>query len=77
VSHPSTPTPASAHNPPPARSEIDEELLDHIIVAVDVKESGHIGCAYYVAREERLFCMEDVPKGGNEILERCKLIYCL
>jgi DNA mismatch repair protein MSH5 len=74
VSHQSTPAPAAAQHPLPSRSEIDEELLDHIIVAVDVKESGDIGCAYYVAREERLFCMEDAPKGGTDILERCKSI---
>ena len=79
-----SPRPVSAQAPPitrpatPAsnltnvRSAPDdvEESLDHVIVAIDVKEKGRIGCAYYIAREERLLCMEDVPKGGLDTIER-------
>lgn len=70
-------TPRSASPAPPApdihgRSDSVEELLDHVIVAVDAKEMGNVGCAYYIAREERLFCMEDVSKGGVESIERCQ-----
>jgi hypothetical protein len=39
-------------------------------MAVDCKDHGTIGCAYYVAKEERLFCMQDVPKGNKEIVDR-------
>ncbi|KPI35358.1 uncharacterized protein AB675_9898 [Cyphellophora attinorum] len=42
-------------------------------MAVDCKDHGTIGCAYYVAKEERLFCMQDVPKGSREIVDRLKL----
>ena len=68
-------TPRSASPAPPApdrhgRSDSTEELLDHVIVAIDVKETGNVGCAYYIAREQRLLCMEDVPKGGVESIER-------
>ena len=51
------------------RDDLREDA-DHIIAAIDVKEKGKIGCAYYVAREERLLCMEDVPKGGFETIDR-------
>lgn len=48
-----------------------DESNDHIIMAVDVKEKGRFGCAYYVAGEERLFCMEDIPKGGIDVFDLC------
>ena len=69
-----TPRSASPAAPAPdrnGRSDSAEELLDHIIVAIDAKERGNVGCAYYIAREQRLFCMEDVPRGGTESIERC------
>jgi DNA mismatch repair protein MSH5 len=80
---PSTETPRTPHTVTPdacrrvrvtpARTDAPEELLDHVIVAIDVKEKGSVGCAYYIAREERLLCMEDVPRGGIESIERCML----
>lgn len=46
-----------------------DESADHVIMALDIKERGTVGCAYYVAREQRLMCMEDVPKGGLEVID--------
>jgi DNA mismatch repair protein MSH5 len=48
-----------------------DETLDNVIMAIDMKEHGTVGCAYYVAREERLFCMEDVMHGGIDTVETC------
>ena len=56
-------------------SQIDDdynEELEHVVVAIDMKERGAAGCAYYVAREERLFCMEDVAINGKDVLEMRK-----
>jgi DNA mismatch repair protein MSH5 len=53
--------------------EDGREELDHVVMALDVREQGKIGCAYYVAREERLLCMEDVPRGGVETVDRLKV----
>lgn len=41
-------------------------------MAINVRERGTVGCAYYVAREEKLYCMEDVKLGGAEIVQACK-----
>jgi DNA mismatch repair protein MSH5 len=48
-----------------------DETLDNVIMAIDMKEHGTVGCAYYVTREERLFCMEDVVHGGTDTVETC------
>jgi len=39
------------------------------IMAVDVRERGTVGCAYYIAAEEKLYFMEDVKLGGADIVE--------
>ena len=48
----------------------DDEQLELVVMAVDVRERGTIGCAYYVAREERLFCMEEVRGGSDSFQTR-------
>lgn len=54
-------------------SNSNEEILDHVIVAIDIRDKGRVGCACYVASEEKLLCMEEI--GGpesNDIVEKCK-----
>ena len=69
----STPAPA------PARSqddiEMDMELLSEVIVAVSITDRGTVGCAYYVARDEKLYFMEDVQMGGPDVIDACKCHY--
>jgi DNA mismatch repair protein MSH5 len=48
------------------------ELLSEVIMAVNLTERGTVGCAYYVAREEKLHFMEDVQMGGPDIIDACK-----
>jgi DNA mismatch repair protein MSH5 len=54
-----------------ANGDDADETLDNVVMAVDIKERGIVGCAYYVAREERLFCMEEIVNGGKDIVETC------
>lgn len=54
-------------------SDIDD--LDHeTILALDVKERGALGCAYYSASTDTLFVMEDLASGGMELLESCMFV---
>ena len=66
-----SPSQRSGQSAPVEEDEIDESL-DVVVVALDIKERGTVGCAYYVAREERLFCMEDIDNGGMDVLDTCK-----
>lgn len=56
-----------------ADAELNEDLesLNEVIMAVDMRGRGDIGCAYYVARDETLYFMEDVKAGGAEIVDGC------
>lgn len=48
-------------------ADFDED--QEVIMAVDVTDRGSIGCAYYVAREEKLCMMEDIQLGGAEMVD--------
>lgn len=41
-------------------------------MAVDWKPGGTVGCAYYVAAQEKLYLMEDIKSGGLDIIEARK-----
>jgi len=43
-------------------------------MAVDMRERGTVGCSYYVAREEKLYFMEDVKFGSIETVDLCETI---
>ncbi|KAK8019771.1 hypothetical protein PG990_004909 [Apiospora arundinis] len=47
----------------------DADALNEVILALDMKPNGNLGCAYYIAFEEALFMMEDVPMASMEIVE--------
>lgn len=53
-------------------NEDDLDTLNEIVLAVDMKERGTVGCSYYVAAEEKLYFMEDVKFGGIEIVDNCE-----
>ncbi|OAL29677.1 hypothetical protein AYO22_02091 [Fonsecaea multimorphosa] len=40
-------------------------------MAVDIKGRGEIGCAYYIAGEEKLLCMEEVIGGATDVVDKC------
>ena len=58
--------------PPPGEFEADIDNLSEIVMAVNLTDRGTVGCAYYVARDEKLYFMEDVRMGGPDIIDACK-----
>ncbi|KAE8444261.1 hypothetical protein EG329_000761 [Mollisiaceae sp. DMI_Dod_QoI] len=51
----------------------DSDAMNEVILAVDMRDRGTIGCAYYVAREEKLCLMEDIKMAGLDIIDTLKL----
>lgn len=51
----------------------DADAMNEIIMAVDLRDRGTIGCAYYVAREEKLCLMEDIKMAGLDIIDTLKI----
>lgn len=53
-------------------SDDDMEMLSEVIMAVNLTDRGTVGCAYYVARDEKLYFMEDVQMGGPDVIDARK-----
>ena len=47
----------------------EDDALNEIVLALDLRSSDTVGCSYYVAREEKLYLMGDMKIGGLEIVE--------
>ena len=47
----------------------DDDTAQEVVMAVNVTERGSVGCAYYVAREHKLYFMEDAQLGGADIVD--------
>ena len=45
----------------------DADALNEIIMAIDMRDRGTLGCAYYIAREEKLFLVEDIKIGRAHV----------
>ncbi|KAI1104166.1 muts domain V-domain-containing protein [Jackrogersella minutella] len=50
-------------------SNEDADALGEIIMAIDMKDNGNLGCAYYIAIDEALFLLEDVAMSGIDLVE--------
>lgn len=55
------------------REREEADALNEIVLAIDMRERGTLGCAYYVASEEKLFLMADIPQSSVQIVDTLKL----
>ena len=51
-----------------------EDFLDEIVMALDVRDRDTLGCCYYSAAEEKLYVMQDIRSGGQELVDKCKML---
>ncbi|KAE8373016.1 DNA mismatch repair protein Msh5 [Aspergillus bertholletiae] len=51
------------------RQQLTDDDLDQIMVAIDTRESGIVGCSYYSAQDETLYLLGDMKSAGTEILD--------
>jgi DNA mismatch repair protein MSH5 len=45
------------------------DSLNEVIMAVDLRGHNTVGCCYYVARDEKIYFMEDVKLGGCDVVD--------
>lgn len=76
-SHPQSASPSQVEIRPEDDTVIQEredtDSLNEVIMCVDMRDQGTVGCCYYVARDQRMYVMADVAYGGVEVIETCKL----
>jgi DNA mismatch repair protein MSH5 len=49
--------------------EANDDTFDEIVMAVDMTPRGAVGCCYYVARDEKLYFMEDIQLGDVNVVD--------
>lgn len=65
-------TPQLENKPSNVQSnDADDESLDHIIMALNRMGNTSIGCAYYVARQRTLYCLEDIADADADVITSC------
>jgi DNA mismatch repair protein MSH5 len=52
-----------------AAGDANDDTLNEIIMAVDMTQRRTIGCCYYVARDEKLYFMEDIQLGDVNVVD--------
>jgi len=57
-------TPSESRN-----AEENDDTLIEVIMAVDMTPRGTVGCCYYVARDEKLYFMEDIQCGDVDVID--------
>lgn len=50
----------------------NDDTLNEIIMTVDLTPSGMVGACYYVAKDEKLYFMEDTACGNADIVDSCE-----
>ena len=56
----------------PENEDANDDTLSEVIMAIDMTPRATVGCCYYVAREERLYFMEDIRVGDVDIVDTCR-----
>ena len=76
VSRAGSTAPSDSDVRPENEADIEEreenDALNEVVMAVDLRDRGTVGCCYYVAREEKLYFMEDVKHGGLDVIDTRK-----
>ena len=52
----------------------EKENLEEVIMAIDMRDRGTIGCCYYAAAGEALYMMADVKSAGLEVIDSCTFV---
>jgi DNA mismatch repair protein MSH5 len=66
-----TPTPPISDALPHNSLDNGDDSLNEVIMAVDFQGHNTVGCCYYVARDEKIYFMEDVKLGGFDVVDTC------
>jgi DNA mismatch repair protein MSH5 len=51
-----------------------EDDIGHVIAAIDIKDCGTVGCAYYSAEKERMYLLTESRLGERDTIEACTFI---
>lgn len=50
----------------------DNDFVNEVVMALDLRNRDTVGCSFYVAKEEKLYLMSDIKFGGLDIVDICQ-----
>jgi hypothetical protein len=50
-----------------------DDTLNEVFMSVDLTNRGTVGCCYFVARDEKLFFMEDIQCGDVDVIDALRM----
>lgn len=53
----------------------NNDSLNEVVMALELRNRDTVGCSFYVAKEETLYLMGDVKFGGHDIVDTCKSLW--
>jgi hypothetical protein len=56
----------------PLNPDSIDDTDNEVVMAVDVRDRYTLGCAYYIAREEKLYFMQDCKLSDKTMVETCQ-----
>ena len=51
------------------QEQVENESIDQIVMAVDMRDEGTVGCCYYLAARETIYLMVDIKSAGVDIVD--------
>ena len=51
-------------------AEGEEDAVNEVLMAIDMRNRDTIGCAYFTMVEETLYVLNDIKYGGIEVVEK-------
>ncbi|KAF1841047.1 uncharacterized protein K460DRAFT_420875 [Cucurbitaria berberidis CBS 394.84] len=68
-----TPSAGALTNSVEDSEDASDDTLNEVIMAVDLTPRGTVGCCYYVARDEKLYFMEDIHFGDADVVDSLRM----
>jgi DNA mismatch repair protein MSH5 len=50
-----------------------DDTINEVVMSVDLTTRGTVGCCYYIARDEKMFFMEDIQFGDVDVIEALRM----
>lgn len=55
------------------RAREDADAMNETVLAIDMKDRKTLGCAYYIAGQEKLYIINDIKTAGIELIDTLKV----
>lgn len=52
--------------------QAEDDNANEVVMAIEMRDRGTVGCCYYVAARETMFLMADIKSAGLDVIDICE-----